>query len=106
MSERRTTEDTAAELLQPSNNVNEQIELEQSNSNEEPLKDMEKEKEELRPGLSLDTCMQPPGIAQEMLSYGKGIFTFAPAQGNKPVGFFSVPKLEPFLSSLQLDRTD
>lgn len=77
--ERRTTEDTAAELLEPSNNVNEQIELEQSNSNEEPLKDMEKEKEELRPGLALDTCMQPPYIANiydniYMLSYGKNSF--------------------------------
>ncbi|XP_077367827.1 uncharacterized protein LOC144011878 [Festucalex cinctus] len=50
--------------------------------------------EELRPGLTLDTCMQPPDIAQEKLSYGDGIFSIAPAQGNKPVGFFAVPKLE------------
>ncbi|KAJ8361678.1 hypothetical protein AAFF_G00432110 [Aldrovandia affinis] len=38
--------------------------------------------------------MQPPDIAQEVLSYGDGIFSVAPAQGNKPVGFFSTPKLE------------
>ena len=56
--------------------------------------DPEKEKEELRPGLALDTCMQPPDIAQELLSYGDGIFSIAPAQGNKPVGFFAIPKLE------------
>uniref|UniRef100_A0A671TM37 ATP-dependent DNA helicase n=2 Tax=Sparus aurata TaxID=8175 RepID=A0A671TM37_SPAAU len=54
----------------------------------------EEEQEELRPGLSLDTCMQPPDIAQEILSYGDGIFSVAPAQGNKPVGFFTIPKLE------------
>ncbi|KAE8281736.1 hypothetical protein D5F01_LYC20736 [Larimichthys crocea] len=33
-------------------------------------------------------------IAQEALSYGDGIFSVAPAQGNKPVGFFAIPKLE------------
>lgn len=63
-------------------------------SNGEPLQDMEKEKDELRPGLVLDTCMQPPDIAQKMLSYGEGIFSIAPFQGNRPVGFFFVPKLE------------
>ncbi|XP_059203438.1 uncharacterized protein LOC131982826 isoform X1 [Centropristis striata] len=56
--------------------------------------DKDKEKEDLRPGLALDTCMQPPDIAQEVLSYGDGIFSIAPAQGNKPVGFFAIPKLE------------
>ncbi|XP_042073265.1 uncharacterized protein LOC106633021 isoform X3 [Haplochromis burtoni] len=90
--ERRTTEDTTAGLLEPCHDVNQLMEPEQSN--EEPLQDMEKEKEELRPGLVLDTCMQPPDIAQDILSYGEGIFSIAPAQGNRPVGFFSVPKLE------------
>uniref|UniRef100_A0A671XJ70 ATP-dependent DNA helicase n=1 Tax=Sparus aurata TaxID=8175 RepID=A0A671XJ70_SPAAU len=59
-----------------------------------PLEADEEEQEELRPGLSLDTCMQPPDIAQEILSYGDGVFSVAPAQGNKPVGFFGIPKLE------------
>ncbi|CAI5670342.1 unnamed protein product [Oreochromis niloticus] len=90
--ERRTTEDTTAGILEPSHDVNELLAPEQSNG--EPLQDMEKEKEELRPGLVLDTCMQPPDIAQDILSYGEGIFSIAPAQGNRPVGFFSVPKLE------------
>ncbi|XP_035986912.1 uncharacterized protein LOC118560192 isoform X2 [Fundulus heteroclitus] len=40
------------------------------------------------------TCLQPPDLAQEVLSYGDGIFSIAPAQGNKPVSFFSVPRLE------------
>ena len=31
------------------------------------------DKEELRPGLVLDSCMQPPDIAQEVLSYGDGM---------------------------------
>lgn len=61
---------------------------------EDPKQQPDEEKEELRPGLALDTCMQPPDIAQEVLSYGEGIFSVAPAQGNRPVGFFSVPKLE------------
>ncbi|XP_073714148.1 uncharacterized protein [Misgurnus anguillicaudatus] len=52
------------------------------------------EQDELRPGLTLDTCMQPPDIGQEILSYGEGIFSIAPAQGKKPVGFFKIPKLE------------
>ena len=56
--------------------------------------DPEKEQEELRPGLVLDTCMQPPDIATELLLYGDSIFSVAPAQHNKPVGFFSIPKLE------------
>ncbi|KAL4007992.1 hypothetical protein ACER0C_001844 [Sarotherodon galilaeus] len=90
--ERRTTEDTTAGILEPCHDVNELLEPEHSNG--EPLQDMEKEKEELRPGLVLDTCMQPPDIAQDILSYGEGIFSIAPAQRNRPVGFFSVPKLE------------
>ncbi|XP_035989961.1 uncharacterized protein LOC118561833 isoform X1 [Fundulus heteroclitus] len=52
------------------------------------------EHQALRPGLVLDTCMQPPDLAQEVLSYGDGIFSIAPAQGNKPVSFFGVPRLE------------
>ncbi|KAI5614793.1 hypothetical protein C0J50_11103, partial [Silurus asotus] len=59
------------------------------------------EQDELRPGLTLDTCLQPPDIAKEMLSYGEGIFSIAPAQGNKPVGFFSVPKLESMAFPMQ-----
>ncbi|KAK0151948.1 ATP-dependent DNA helicase PIF1 [Merluccius polli] len=76
---------------------NSQNEPDQSNvaaQTEQSDKEADKEKEELRPGLALDTCMQPPDIAQEILSYGDGIFSIAPAQGNKPVGFFTIPKLE------------
>ncbi|KAA8588467.1 hypothetical protein FQN60_001661, partial [Etheostoma spectabile] len=43
-------------------------------------KDPENEKEELRPGLALDTCMQPPDPAEELLSYGYGISSIAPSQ--------------------------
>ncbi|KAL1276520.1 hypothetical protein QQF64_036143 [Cirrhinus molitorella] len=52
------------------------------------------EKDELRPGLRIDTSIQPPDIGQEILSYGEGIFSIAPAQGQTPVGFFKIPKLE------------
>ncbi|RXN36610.1 replicase helicase endonuclease [Labeo rohita] len=38
--------------------------------------------------------MQPLDIGQDLLSFGEGIFSIAPAQGKKPVGFFRIPKLE------------
>ncbi|RXN11625.1 replicase helicase endonuclease [Labeo rohita] len=44
--------------------------------------------------LTLDTSMQPLDIGQDLLSFGEGIFSIAPAQGKKPVGFFRIPKLE------------
>ena len=40
---------------------------------------------------SVNSCLQPSDIAQEMITFGEGKF---PAQGNKPVSFFRVPKLE------------
>ncbi|XP_026112089.1 uncharacterized protein LOC113090607 [Carassius auratus] len=46
------------------------------------------EKDELRPGLTLDTCMQPLDIGQDLLSYGEGIFSIAPAQGEKASRIF------------------
>ncbi|XP_026112056.1 uncharacterized protein LOC113090442 [Carassius auratus] len=65
------------------------------------------EKDELRPGLTLDTCMQPLDIGQDLLSYGEGIFSIAPAQGKKPVGFSRFPNWKPWPSpySFPLDRT-
>ncbi|KAE8291528.1 hypothetical protein D5F01_LYC08879 [Larimichthys crocea] len=86
-----------AEAGQPEQVVECEINLEDvfKSENEPDLpKEADKEKEDLRPGLALDTCMQSPDIAQEILSYGEGTFSIAPAQGNKPVGFFTVPKLE------------
>ncbi|KAJ8372306.1 hypothetical protein AAFF_G00290920 [Aldrovandia affinis] len=85
-----------AQLLQPAEPSNPDGEMETAAdaTDEWRPSDTDKEKEDLRPGLALDTCMQPPDIAQEVLSYGDGIFKAAPAQGNKPVGFFSTPKLE------------
>ncbi|RXN14956.1 replicase helicase endonuclease [Labeo rohita] len=44
--------------------------------------------------LTLDTSMQPLDIGQDLLSFGEGIFSIAPAKGKKPVGFFRIPKLE------------
>ncbi|KAJ8378742.1 hypothetical protein AAFF_G00236620 [Aldrovandia affinis] len=83
----------AAQPAEPSNPDGE-METAADATDERRPSDADKEKEDLRPGLALDTCMQPPDIAQEVLSYGDGIFSVAPAQGNKPVGFFSTPKLE------------
>lgn len=45
--------------------------------------------------------MQPPDIGQEILSYGEGIFSIAPAQGQKPVGFFKIPKLKAMVFPVQ-----
>ncbi|KAE8277087.1 hypothetical protein D5F01_LYC25124 [Larimichthys crocea] len=72
----------------------EQTQQDNGDASEQADQSQSPEKDELRPGLVLDSCMQPPDIAQEALSYGDGIFSVAPAQGNKPVGFFAIPKLE------------
>ncbi|XP_027146424.1 uncharacterized protein LOC109138373 isoform X2 [Larimichthys crocea] len=72
----------------------EQTQQDNGDASEQADQSQNPEKDELRPGLVLDSCMQPPDIAQEALSYGDGIFSVAPAQGNKPVGFFAIPKLE------------
>uniref|UniRef100_A0A8C4HPS9 ATP-dependent DNA helicase n=1 Tax=Dicentrarchus labrax TaxID=13489 RepID=A0A8C4HPS9_DICLA len=72
----------------------EQTQQDNGDASEQADQSKNPEKDELRPGLVLDSCMQPPDIAQEVLSYGDGIFSVAPAQGNKPVGFFAIPKLE------------
>nr|XP_021333346.1 uncharacterized protein LOC101884770 [Danio rerio] len=71
---------------------NENIE-EQSNENVQN-DDTETTAEEQSRGLALDTCLQPPDLAQQLLSYDDGIFCIAPAQGNTPVSIFKVPKLE------------
>nr|XP_057929967.1 uncharacterized protein LOC131129981 isoform X1 [Doryrhamphus excisus]XP_057929968.1 uncharacterized protein LOC131129981 isoform X1 [Doryrhamphus excisus]XP_057929969.1 uncharacterized protein LOC131129981 isoform X1 [Doryrhamphus excisus] len=70
------------------------LQQEASNAQVTQAQHVERDQEELRPGLMLDTCMQPLDIAQESLSFGDGIFSIAPAQQNKPVGFFAVPQLE------------
>ncbi|KAE8291787.1 hypothetical protein D5F01_LYC09148 [Larimichthys crocea] len=72
----------------------EQTQQDNGDASEQADQSQNPEKDELRPGLVLDSCMQPPDIAQEVLSYGDGIFSVAPAQGNKPVGFFAISKLE------------
>ena len=38
--------------------------------------------------------MQPPDIAQVILLYGDEVSSVASTQGNRPVGFFTIPKLE------------
>ncbi|KAE8277877.1 hypothetical protein D5F01_LYC24084 [Larimichthys crocea] len=68
----------------------EQSQQDNGDASEQADQSQNPEKDELRPGLVLDSCMQPPDIAQEVLSYGDGIFSVAPAQGNKPVGPFPV----------------
>ncbi|ROL52065.1 ATP-dependent DNA helicase PIF1 [Anabarilius grahami] len=64
---------------------------EQSNENEN--NDDNTEDEQSR-GLALDTCLQPPDLGQQLLSYDDGIFCIAPAERNSPVNTFKIPKLE------------
>ncbi|KAJ7984091.1 hypothetical protein DPEC_G00363740 [Dallia pectoralis] len=46
---------------------------------------VEDEKDALRPGVGLDSCLQPSDLGEETLTHGDGIFSIAPAQGNTPV---------------------
>lgn len=45
-------------------------------------------------GCSIDSYLQPSNIAQKMITFGEGIFSVTPVEGNRPVSFFGVPKLE------------
>ncbi len=78
-----------------SNDLNENTE-EQSNENEheDSRDDTENTAEEQSRGLALDTCLQPPDLGQQLLSYDDGIFCIAPAAKNSPVSIFKVKKLE------------
>ncbi|CAM4570259.1 unnamed protein product [Leuciscus chuanchicus] len=66
---------------------------EQSNENEHDANDDTTAEEQSR-GLALDTCLQPPDLGQQLLSYNDGIFCIAPAERNTPVNTFKIPKLE------------
>lgn len=45
-------------------------------------------------GLALESCLQPPDVAEEILCFSDGIYSVAPAERNSPVSFFKTPKLE------------
>ncbi len=78
-----------------SSSLNENTE-EQSNENEhnDSSDDPENTAEEQSRGLALDTCLQPPDLGQQLLSYDDGIFCIAPAAKNSPVSIFKVKNLE------------
>ncbi len=78
-----------------SSGLNENTE-EQSNENEhnDSSDDPENTAEEQSRGLALDTCLQPPDLGQQLLSYDDGIFCIAPAAKNSPVSIFKVKNLE------------
>uniref|UniRef100_A0A8C1LAF7 ATP-dependent DNA helicase n=1 Tax=Cyprinus carpio TaxID=7962 RepID=A0A8C1LAF7_CYPCA len=69
---------------------------EQSNENQhnDSSENPETTAEEQSRGLALDTCLQPPDLGQQLLSYDDGIFCIAPASKNSPVSIFKVKKLE------------
>uniref|UniRef100_A0A8C5FK64 ATP-dependent DNA helicase n=2 Tax=Gadus morhua TaxID=8049 RepID=A0A8C5FK64_GADMO len=75
---------------EPENNEQaiDSIELsQQSNSNQQ-------EGDEPNGGIALESCLQPTDISEEILSFSEGIYSVAPAEGNKPVSFFKTPNLE------------
>lgn len=50
--------------------------------------------EEVRPRLTLGSCIQPTNISQNILSNYGGIFSIAPAQNNVQLSFFKIPSFE------------
>ncbi|KAI2666920.1 ATP-dependent DNA helicase PIF1 [Labeo rohita] len=94
----QSTDDISApdeEMDIESSSQNENTE-EQSNENEhnDSSDDPENTAEEQSRGLALDTCLQPPDLGQQLLSYDDGIFCIAPAAKNSPVSIFKIPNLE------------
>ncbi|GAA6090907.1 uncharacterized protein LOC113071434 [Tachysurus ichikawai] len=47
-----------------------------------------------RSGFALDTCLQPPDLGQQLLSYDDGIYCIAPAERNRPESILKIPKME------------
>ena len=55
---------------------------------------MEQDGDEPNGGNALESCLQPTDVSEEILSFSVGIYSVAPAEGNKPVSFFRTPNLE------------
>lgn len=53
---------------------------------------MEQDGDEPNGGNGLESCLQPTDVSEEILSFSVGIYSVAPAEGNKPVRFFRTPK--------------
>ncbi|CAI5667671.1 unnamed protein product [Oreochromis niloticus] len=45
-------------------------------------------------GFALESCLQSPDVAEEILCFSEGIYSVAPAERNNPISFFKTPKLE------------
>ncbi len=45
-------------------------------------------------GKTLESCLQPCDVSEDILSFSEGIYSVAPAERNSPVSFFKTPKLE------------
>ncbi|RXN36816.1 replicase helicase endonuclease [Labeo rohita] len=91
-------EECANNISAPDEEMDIDITEEQSNENEhnenEPNDSNDDTAEEQSRGLALDTCLQPPDLGQQLLTYDDGIFCIAPAERNTPVNTFKIPKLE------------
>ncbi|XP_059367548.1 uncharacterized protein LOC132105981 [Carassius carassius] len=81
-------EEMDIDITEEQSNANEPNENEHNESNDDTPA------EEQSRGLALDTCLQPPDLGQQLLTYDDGIFCIAPAERNSPVNTFKIPKLE------------
>ena len=55
---------------------------------------IEPESDKPNGAVALESCLQPTDLTDEILSFSEGIYSVAPAEGNKPVSFFKTPNLE------------
>ena len=74
---------------------------------QEQSDNIEQDGDEPNGGIALESCLQPTDVSEEILSFSEGIYSVAPAEGNKPVSFFKTPNLEAmaFPFSFPLVRT-
>ncbi|KAG1927220.1 ATP-dependent DNA helicase PIF1 [Pimephales promelas] len=87
-------EQSANDISAPDEEMEIENTEEQSNENEHDDANEDTTSEQQSRGLALDTCLQPPDLGQQLLSYDDGVFCIAPAERNTPVNTFKVPKLE------------
>ena len=65
-----------------------------NDQSQEQRNDADQEGDMPNGGFALESCLQPADVAEEILSFGEGIYCVAPAERNSPVSFFRTPKLE------------
>ncbi|XP_076738385.1 uncharacterized protein LOC143416753 [Maylandia zebra] len=84
--------------LSEAQNINEQdidmLPCDGEQSHEQMRDDSEQADGLTNGGFALESCLQPPDVAEEILCFSEGIYSVAPAERNNPISFFKTPKLE------------